>query len=103
MLYISENVPFPDKQSDEYIKAIADEIDKLVEAAYGHTVILFTSYSLLSKVYELVRYKIKYPVLKMEKARKTSLKLLKIVGTVFFLLLVHFGKALIVQEIYFLR
>ena len=70
MLYISENVPFPDKQSDEYIKAIADEIDKLVEAAYGHTVILFTSYSLLSKVYELVRYKIKYPVLKMEKSEK---------------------------------
>lgn len=77
LLYISENVPFPDKQSDDYIKAVADEIVKLVDETYGHTVILFTSYSLLSKVNELARYRIKYPVFKMEKSERNIVEAFK--------------------------
>lgn len=77
LLYISENVPFPDKESDDYIKAVADEIIRIVEATHGHTVILFTSYSLLSRVYELARYKIKYPVMKMDKSEKNIVETFK--------------------------
>ncbi len=77
LLYVSENVPFPDKQSVEYIEALADEIIRIVDAAYGHTVILFTSYSLLSRVYELARHRIKYPVLKMDKSEKNIVEAFK--------------------------
>ncbi|WP_010249646.1 ATP-dependent DNA helicase [Acetivibrio cellulolyticus] len=70
LLYISQKVPFPDKQCEEYIKAVAEEIINLVDATCGHTVILFTSYTLLSKVYELARSRIKYPLLKMDKSQK---------------------------------
>ena len=55
LLYISEKVPFPDKQCEEYIKAVADEITNLINATWGHTVILFTLYTLLSKVWPGVK------------------------------------------------
>ncbi len=42
---------------------IADEILRLIDASFGHAVVLFTAYSLLSKVYELTKTKIKYPLL----------------------------------------
>ena len=76
-LYVSENVPFPDKQNDDYMNALADEIIRLVDATCGHTVVLFTSYSLLSKVYELVRHRIKFPVLKMDKSEKNIVEAFK--------------------------
>ncbi|OPZ90759.1 MAG: hypothetical protein BWY74_02207 [Firmicutes bacterium ADurb.Bin419] len=77
LLYISQKVPFPDKQCEEYIKAVADEIINLVDATCGHTVILFTSYTLLSKVYELARRRIKYPLLKMDKSQKNIVEAFK--------------------------
>ncbi|WP_338433341.1 ATP-dependent DNA helicase [Clostridium tyrobutyricum] len=77
LLYISENVPFPDKVSDDYLKSVADEIIRIVEATHGHTVILFTSYSLMSKVYEQSRYKIRYPVMKMDKSEKNIVETFK--------------------------
>lgn len=77
LLYISQKVPFPDKQCEEYIKAVADEIINLVDAICGHTVILFTSYTLLSKVYEFARSRIKYPLLKMDKSQKNIVEAFK--------------------------
>ncbi|HEY9059580.1 MAG TPA: ATP-dependent DNA helicase [Pseudobacteroides sp.] len=77
LLYISEKVPFPDKQCDQYIEAVAEEITKLVDATWGHTVILFTSYALLSKVYELARSRIKYPLLKMDKSQRNIVEAFK--------------------------
>lgn len=77
LLYISQKVPFPDKQCEEYIKAVAEEVINLVDATCGHTVILFTSYTLLSKVYELARSRIKYPLLKMDKSQKNIVEAFK--------------------------
>lgn len=77
LLYVSENVPFPDKQSEEYIEALVVEIIKILEATHGHAVILFTSYSLLSKVYEQARHRILYPVLKMDKSEKNIVETFK--------------------------
>lgn len=59
------------------MNALADEIIRLVEATCGHTVVLFTSYSLLSKVYELVRHRIEFPVLKMDKSEKNIVEAFK--------------------------
>ena len=103
LLYVSENVPFPDKQCNEYIEALADEIIRIVDAAYGHTVILFTSYSLLSRVYELARHRIKYPVLKMDKSEKNIVEAFKNSGNSVLLLQAHFGKVLTVPEIFYLH
>ncbi|OSA94578.1 UNVERIFIED_ORG: helicase c2 [Clostridium botulinum] len=77
LLYISENIPFPNKQSEEYIKVLAEEIIKIVETTFGHAVILFTSYSLMSKVYEVARHKINYPVMKMDKSEKNIVEKFK--------------------------
>ncbi len=77
LLYISQKVPFPDKQCEEYIKAVTEEIINLVDATCGHTVILFTSYTLLSKVYELARSRIQYPILKMDKSQKNIVEAFK--------------------------
>ena len=54
LLYISENVPFPDIKNGNYIDAVADETEKLIRAAHGHTIVLFTSYKVMDMVYERI-------------------------------------------------
>jgi ATP-dependent DNA helicase DinG len=44
LIYISSSVPFPDSKNPQYIKAVADEIEKLVRATHGNSLVLFTSY-----------------------------------------------------------
>ena len=67
MLYISEKVPYPDKNDVNYIKELAKEIRRLINATAGHTAVLFTSYQLLAKVYEQIKDTISYTTIKMEK------------------------------------
>ena len=50
LLYISEDVPFPDKTNPDYIMALADEIEQLIIAAHGHTAVLFTSHDVMGRV-----------------------------------------------------
>ena len=72
-LYLSEKIPFPDKNDERYIAAVSDEIEKLVEATYGHTAILFTSYKLLSAVHELLKDRIThFPLITMHKGTKNT-------------------------------
>ena len=72
-LYLSDKVPYPDKNDERYITAISDEIEKLVEATYGHTAILFTSYKLLSAVHELLKDRIsRFPIITMHKGIKNT-------------------------------
>jgi ATP-dependent DNA helicase DinG len=54
-LYIPNGMLFPDNEDERYIKALSENIVKLVKATCGHTVILFTSYSVLKTVYEIVK------------------------------------------------
>ncbi len=73
-LYISENMPFPDNNDPRYIKAVADEIVKLVNATHGHTTILFTSYKVLHQVYELTKDKMSnYDVICMTRVNKNAI------------------------------
>ncbi|TCX53574.1 ATP-dependent DNA helicase [Dehalobacter sp. 14DCB1] len=77
LLYVSEKVPFPDKQSTDYISALAEEILNLVKTTSGHTAILFTSYTLLSKIYELIKDQIEFPIIKMDKSVKNIVETFK--------------------------
>ena len=52
MLYISENMPFPNQRDNDYILSIANEIEQLVYASHGHAAVLFTSYKVMDLVYE---------------------------------------------------
>jgi ATP-dependent DNA helicase DinG len=69
LLYISENVPFPDNFSDDYILAVTDEVERLIRAAFGHTAVLFTSYKVMSKVWEhLLKRSLPYPLFTLNKS-----------------------------------
>jgi Rad3-related DNA helicase len=51
LLYIPKNLPRPDNQSKAYISAVTKEIKSLIQAAHGHTAVLFTSYDAMGRVY----------------------------------------------------
>ena len=76
LMYISENVPFPMPPDNagvrgykEYIDAVASEVETLIEAACGHTAVLFTSYQVMGAVYNKLRHKLsRYPLFKMNKS-----------------------------------
>jgi ATP-dependent DNA helicase DinG len=73
-LYLPGDLPAPDNDNDIYVKAVADRIVELVNATNGHTAILFTSYKLLSKVYELTKKRLgKYNVIRMTKSDRTAI------------------------------
>ena len=69
LMYISENVPFPNGQSKAYLEAVADEIERLVRATHGHAAILFTSYIVMSFVHaQLKKRELPFPFFCMRKA-----------------------------------
>lgn len=68
LLYISNSVPFPDGKNHQYIKAVADEIEKLVRATHGNSLVLFTSYKVMELVFDIVKARIKkFSLFKMGK------------------------------------
>ena len=65
-------MPNPNNDSETYIKAIADKVVEIVEATNGHSAILFTSYKVLSAVYELVQERLsKYEIFRMTRKNNT--------------------------------
>ncbi|MDR1321187.1 MAG: ATP-dependent DNA helicase [Gracilibacteraceae bacterium] len=68
LLYISENMPFPDNKNREYIGAVANEIEKLILASRGHAAILFTSYKAMDMVWERLKQRgIPFPLFRLDK------------------------------------
>jgi len=49
-LYLPAEIPLPDLDSSEYLAGITEQIQKLVLATHGHTLVLFNSYRLMGKV-----------------------------------------------------
>ena len=49
------------------IKILAAQINQLIGATYGHTLVLFTSYSLMGNIYRELKERIQYPLLKVWK------------------------------------
>jgi ATP-dependent DNA helicase DinG len=68
LLYISENVPFPDQNNKNYILATANEIEQLIYASHGHAAVLFTSYKVMDQVWELLKKRnIPFPFFRLDK------------------------------------
>lgn len=81
MIYIPEYIPFPNLKDDLYIKAITQEIDRLIKATYGHALVLFTSYWLMEKVFKHISmHTYEYPLFVMGRGRIDTLKDFKISG-----------------------
>ena len=73
-LYIPDDMLHPDNDSKKYIKRLSERICDIVDATNGHTAILFTSYKVLSSVYELTRERLaKYDVICMTRSNKTAI------------------------------
>lgn len=67
LLYIPEDIPYPNYGSENYVTAIENKIIELVNLTFGHTLVLFTSYKFMNKIFKQVSRKINYPVFLMKK------------------------------------
>lgn len=51
--------------SEQEAKCLAEQICRLVEATHGHTLVLFTSYSLMGAVYNQVKDRLSFPLMEV--------------------------------------
>lgn len=65
LLYIPEHLKSMKKGSREEAEQIAGQIRNLVCSTYGHTLVLFTSYTLMGNVQQLLRNQIPFPMLQV--------------------------------------
>ena len=81
LIYIPEYIPFPNIKREGYIKAVTDEIDRLLKATYGHSLILFTSYRLMEFVFNTMsKNTYDYPLFIMGRGQIDALKDFRISG-----------------------
>ena len=74
-LYIPDNMPYPDIDNPEYIKAIADQVVRLVYATNGHSAVLFTSYKVLNAVYEQTKDRLSaFDIFCMIRSNRTAIQ-----------------------------
>lgn len=70
LLYIPERMPFPNIRDGRYLQAVMQEILQIVSATHGHTLILFTSYWLMERVFYGLKGQISdYPLFLMGRGR----------------------------------
>lgn len=81
LIYIPEYIPFPNVKREGYIRAVTNEIDRLLKATYGHSLVLFTSYRLMEIVFNTIsKNNYDYPFFIMGRGRIDALKDFKISG-----------------------
>lgn len=74
MLYIPENMPYPNTDDANYIDRVALEIIKLIEASHGHALVLFTSYKPVRLICKLVKDQVaKIPIMTMSRGKNNSI------------------------------
>jgi ATP-dependent DNA helicase DinG len=65
---VSRNTPFPDNKDKHYITAVANEVERLILAAHGHAVVLFTSYNVMGRVHALLKARnLPFPLFRLER------------------------------------
>ena len=75
LIYIPERMPFPNIRDERYIRTVMEEILRIVSAAHGHTLILFTSYWLMERVYYGLKDRLTaYPLFLMGRGRLDVLR-----------------------------
>lgn len=72
LLYCATHLPDPRGNSDRREGALADELEELINAAGGRTLALFTSWRVLEKVYEKLKKRLNWPLLRQETSQSTS-------------------------------
>ena len=81
LIYIPEYIPFPNVKREGYINAVISEIDRLIKATYGHSLILFTSYRLMEIVFNAIsKNNYDYPLFIMGRSQIDALKDFRISG-----------------------
>ncbi|MCL2884208.1 MAG: ATP-dependent DNA helicase, partial [Oscillospiraceae bacterium] len=67
LLYLADDLPFPDPKDPLYIDAVTKRVGRLIEATHGHTLVLFTSYRVMELVYLRLKGVFPFPFLKTGK------------------------------------
>ena len=75
LLYIPDDMPFPDVKDSEYMEAVLSRLAELIHQTHGHTLVLFTSYRMMEIAYsELAARVTEYPLFAMGKGRLDAIK-----------------------------
>lgn len=75
LLYLPEDMPFPDVKNGDYMTAMLNRLAELIQQTHGHTLVLFTSYRMMEIAYrELSAGVIDYPLFMMGKGRLDAIK-----------------------------
>jgi ATP-dependent DNA helicase DinG len=71
LFYIPHDLPLPN--SDEFVPAITGRIAEILRLSSGRALVLFTSYNNLNSVYNALKGKISYRILRQGEAPKNTL------------------------------
>ncbi|MCH1948189.1 ATP-dependent DNA helicase [Enterocloster sp. OA13] len=71
LLYLPEDMPFPDTKNSAYMAAVLEQLTELIRQSHGHTLVLFTSYRMMEIVYQELSkpQAVDYPLFCMSKGR----------------------------------
>jgi ATP-dependent DNA helicase DinG len=70
LLYLPQDIPYPSTEGNGYFQSVVEHLEKLIEATYGHTLILFTSYRMMEQVHDELNRRITvFPLFRMGRAR----------------------------------
>lgn len=65
LLYLPKTIKKMRRGSREEAEMLAEHIHSLICSTFGHTLVLFTSYSLMGSVYQILRDKVPFPMLEV--------------------------------------
>lgn len=70
LLYLPKQMPHPENDSGVYLQRVVAEVQQLIQATHGHTLVLFTSYKMMDKVYyEMSKQGLPFPLFMMGKGK----------------------------------
>ncbi|MFI3227735.1 MAG: ATP-dependent DNA helicase [Clostridia bacterium] len=72
LLYLPDKLRFSENDSNVYFQSIVEEIERLIQATFGHTMILFTSYTQMERTFlEISKRNLIFPLFCMKKGDMT--------------------------------
>ncbi len=75
LLYIANDMPFPNASNERYIEALCLKVEELIIKSHGHAVVLFTSYQVLGKVFDYIKKRVlPFPVKNVSRNNNKSIK-----------------------------
>lgn len=75
LLYLPEDMPFPDVRKAAYRKAVTDRLEELIRQSHGHTLVLFTSYRMMEIMHQELAGRIEgFPLFSMGKGRLEAIR-----------------------------